>query len=110
MSSKPPASVARIARNALERRKKLPPSRRGGTAVGVKRASQLAAQQPVSEETLKRMNSFFARHEKSPGSAKNRRASRSTKASQAWALWGGSAGRAWAKRELRKIERAKKRK
>lgn len=110
MSFKPPANVARIAKNTLERRKKLPPSRRGGTEVGVKRASQLAARQPVSEETLKRMVSFFARHEKSPGSKAARKRSPNSPAAVAWGLWGGTAGRSWAKRELRKLERQKKRK
>ena len=86
-SYKPPADVARAARRALEIRRKLPASRRGGTAVGVRRAAQLARRDPVSLETLQRMASFFARHGKSPGSAEARQDRYSKKAAQAWGLW-----------------------
>lgn len=97
----PPSSVRAAARNALERRKRYG---RGGTAVGVARARDLARGANVSTSTLRRMRSFFARHEKSPGSAAARR-DRTSAASISWGLWGGNAGRAWANRELRKIER-----
>ena len=68
--------------------------------MGVRRAAQLSRRDPVSLDTIKRMVSFFARHEKSPGSAENRRDS-SSKAAQAWGLWGGNPGRRWAARILR---------
>lgn len=102
-SYKPPAAVASAARRALDIRAKQPPSRRAGTAVGVRRAAQLAARQQVSLDTVKRMVSFFARHGASPGSAKARQ-DRTSKAAQAWGLWGGSAGRSWARRILRQQE------
>jgi len=103
-SYKPPAAVARAARRALDIRDGLPPSRKAGTAVGVRRAAQLAARQQVSLDTIKRMVSFFARHGASPGSAKARR-NRTSKAAQAWGLWGGNAGRSWARRILRQQEK-----
>ena len=59
----PPKSVQEVARRALERRRELPPSRRGGTAVGVARARSLANGQNLPIETIKRMTSFFARHD-----------------------------------------------
>ena len=96
----PPASVASAARRALEVRAKQAPSNRAGTRVGVTRAAQLRDRKPVSIETLKRMVSFFARHEKTPGAAEARK-DPTSKAAQAWGLWGGSAGRAWARRILR---------
>lgn len=99
-SYRPPADVARAARRALEIRKSLPASRRGGTAVGVRRAVQLARRDPISLETVQRMASFFARHEKAPGSAEARQ-DKSSKAAQAWGLWGGNAGRRWAAKILR---------
>jgi len=102
----PPASVARVARRALDMRAGLAPSRRGGTPVGVARARQLANRQNVSESTLKRMVSFFARHEvdkKGEGFTRGQPGFPS-KGRQAWDLWGGDSGRAWARRELRKIE------
>jgi len=102
-SYRPPAAVARAARRALDIRAKLPPSRRAGTPVGVRRAAQLAARQPVSLDTIKRMISFFARHGASPGSAKARQ-DPTSKAAQAWGLWGGNPGRAWARRILRQEE------
>ena len=74
------------------------------TPVGLARANQLQARRPVSVPTLKRMVSFFARHEvdkdakswsdgHSDGGPSNGKI--------AWYGWGGDAGRAWAKRMLR---------
>jgi hypothetical protein len=57
----------------------------------------------VSLDTVKRMVSFFARHGASPGSAAARR-DQNSKAAQAWGLWGGNAGRSWARRILRQQE------
>lgn len=103
-SYRPPASVARAARRALEIRAQQAPSNRGGTRVGIARARQLANREPLSIETIRRMASFFARHGKSPGSAKARKDATS-KAAQAWGLWGGNPGRAWANRILRQHDR-----
>lgn len=101
-SYRPPAEVARAARRALDLRASLPPSRRGMTPVGIRRASQLANRQPVSIETLRRMVSFFARHEvdkRGEGWGVD------SKGYQAWLGWGGDPGRAWARRTLRRIDR-----
>ncbi len=62
-SYRPPAEVRRAARRALDLRKSLPPSRRGMTPIGLARANQLASGRPVSVETLRRMVSYFDRHE-----------------------------------------------
>lgn len=104
---KPPASVARAARRALEVRAQQAPSNRGGTRVGLARARQLAGREAVSVDTLRRMVSFFARHEKSTGSAEARK-DPTSKAAQVWGLWGGNAGRAWANRMIKRIERTRK--
>jgi hypothetical protein len=98
----PPASVARAARRALEIRAQQAPSSRAGTRVGLARANQLAKRDPVSADTVRRMVSFFARHEKTPGAA-DARQDPTSKAAQAWGLWGGNAGRAWAARILRTL-------
>jgi hypothetical protein len=103
-SSTPPSAVARAAQRALDIRETLAPSRRGGTAVGLARARQLAARERVSIDVIRRMVSFFARHGASPGSAQARQ-DRTSKAAQAWGLWGGTPGRAWARRELARYER-----
>ena len=95
----PPAAVAEAARRGLELRRSLPPSRRGGTEVGVRRAVQLSNRQTVSVDTLRRMVSYFARHEidrEAPGWGKDSRGW------QAWLLWGGDPGREWAEATLRR--------
>lgn len=97
---KPPASVRSIARGALEDRAK---HGRGGTEVGVARARDLANGKGISESTLKRMKSFFARHSVDP------KEDRTSAASIAWRLWGGTAGQRWAVSQLNKLERSRKR-
>ena len=71
---------------------------RGGTAVGVARARDIINGRDLSLNTVKRMYSFFARHEVdkqaegfSPGEEGYPSAGRI-----AWALWGGDAGKTWA--------------
>lgn len=96
---KPPAAVRQAARNALERRKE---HGRGGTEVGVARARDLAAGKGIPLATLKRMRSFFARHSVDPKTDKT------SAASIAWGLWGGSKGRSWADGQINRLERAKK--
>ena len=97
-SYRPPADVARAARRGLQIRAAQTPSNRAGTAVGLARARQLSNRQPVSLDTVRRMLSFFARHGASPGSAAAHRDRPTSKAAQAWLLWGGNAGRRWAAR------------
>ena len=96
---KAPASVAAIASKALDMRKE---HGRGGTLIGVARANQLAKQDVVSIDTIKRMVAYFDRHEADlkatgahPGEPGYPSAGRI-----AWNLWGGDAGRAWARRQL----------
>lgn len=103
----PPENVASVAAKALEMRAELAPSRRGGTPVGVKRASQLASRVNLTPKTIKRMVSFFARHEvdkKAEGFHKGEEGFPS-KGRQAWDLWGGDPGRSWAEKMLAAIER-----
>jgi hypothetical protein len=96
----PPEPVAREARRGLELRSAQPESNRAGTPVGLRRASQLANRQPVSVSTLRRMVSYFARHEvdkQGEGWGVD------SKGYQAWLLWGGDAGRRWAARTLARL-------
>ena len=74
------------------------------TAVGIARARDLSNRRPVSEETLRRMVSYFARHEvdkRSPGW------SAWSKGRQAWEGWGGDAGRKWATSLVDQADRRK---
>ena len=87
-------------RRLLELRAKQAPSNRGGTPVGIRRAAQLANREPVSLSTLKRMVSYFARHEvdkKGEGWGVD------SKGYQTWLMWGGNVGRAWAKRMVARL-------
>lgn len=84
---------------------------RGGTAVGVARARDLARGAEMSPSTIMRMSSYFARHEVdqqgqgwSPGQDGFPSAGRI-----AWALWGGDAGRSWANKVKAQMEAADKR-
>jgi len=92
---KPTATMAEEAQRGLDWRKE---HGRGGTAVGVARARQLVNREELSPRTVRRMVSYFARHEVdkqgegfSPGEDGYPSAGRI-----AWALWGGDAGKAWA--------------
>jgi len=98
----PPAEVRSNAKRGLELRAK---HNRGGTEVGVARARDLSNGSGLSLETIKRMNSFFARHEvdkKGEGWGKD------SAGYIAWLLWGGDAGWAWAKRVIRENETREK--
>ncbi len=98
----PPEGVREEAQRGLDWRKEY---NRGGTAVGVARARDLSNGVSVSPETIRRMNSYFSRHEVdkkgegfSPGEDGFPSAGRI-----AWALWGGDPGQAWAAKVLRSM-------
>ena len=97
----PTQAVAKEAAKGLILRKKF---KRGGTAVGVRRAVQLSRRQPVSVETVRRMHSYFSRHavDRRPGWDDPQRPSAGY---IAWLLWGGDAGRDWAIRVLQSVYR-----
>lgn len=89
----PPEAVAENARMALEVRAAMPPSMQGMTLVGLARANQLANRRPVSVATIRRMLSYFERHEvDKQGATWDERG----KGWQAWMGWGGDEGWAWA--------------
>lgn len=98
----PPATVRSNARRGLELRKK---HNRGGTEIGVARARNLANGDSISYDTIKRMNSYFARHEvdkKGEGWGKD------SAGYIAWLLWGGDAGWSWARGIIRQQESKEK--
>lgn len=70
----------------------------GFTDVGRRRAVQLANGQAVSEETIRRMRSYFARHEVDRAALGFNRGEPGypTPGRVAWDAWGGDAGRRWA--------------
>tara|TARA_R100000734_G_scaffold12595_1_gene9342 strand:- start:1006 stop:2589 length:1584 start_codon:yes stop_codon:yes gene_type:complete len=71
-----------------------------GTAVGKRRASQLASKANLTVSTIKRMHSFLARHESDLESSK----SYSDGCGKLmYDAWGGKAGFRWAKSKLKEI-------
>jgi hypothetical protein len=98
----PPQAVRSNAKRGLELREK---HGRGGTAVGVARARDLSNGASISYDTIKRMNSYFARHEvdkKGEGWGKD------SAGYIAWLLWGGDAGWSWARGIIRSQESKEK--
>ena len=95
-SYKPTDGMVEDAQRGLDWRKE---HGRGGTEVGIARARDIVNGKNLSEDTVKRMYSFFSRHEVdkqaegfSPGEE-----GYPSNGRIAWALWGGDAGFTWSK-------------
>jgi hypothetical protein len=90
---KPPQGVVSNAKRGLELRREF---NRGGTEVGVARARSLSNGQNIPLETVRRMVSYFARHEVDKKGKDWGNASNPSAGYIAWLLWGGDAGKTWA--------------
>lgn len=93
----PPTGVQEAAQRALEW---IAEGKAGSgfTAVGRARAGQLARGEAVSADTIRRMRSYFARHEadkKAVGFVRGEDGFPSP-GRVAWDAWGGDAGQVWA--------------
>ena len=104
---KPTAGMAVEAQRGLDWRKEFG---RGGTNVGSTRASQLIKRENLSPDTVKRMYSFFSRHEvdKQAEGFKQGEKGYPSAGRIAWALWGGDAGFSWSKKKRDQIENESK--
>ncbi len=104
IDTKPTDSMATEAERGLNWRRE---HNRGGTAVGVARANQLVNKENLSISTVKRMFSFFSRHEvDKQGQGFDQGEDGYPSAGRiAWALWGGDAGFAWSRRKVEQIKR-----
>lgn len=99
----PPKAAQEEARRALEWRREFG---RGGTAVGVARARDIANGRALSLDTIGRMVSYFARHEvdkKGQGWAPGDKGYPSA-GRIAWGLWGGDAGRRFAEGVMKRAK------
>jgi len=98
----PTAEMAAAAERGLRLRAEF---NRGGTEVGVARATQLKNREVLSPDTVRRMASYFARHaaDKRPGWDDPNDPSAGF---VAWLLWGGDAGRDFAERTVERMNRA----
>jgi hypothetical protein len=96
----PPQAVADNAAKGLALRKIFG---RGGTEIGVGVAEGLVARGALDPKMVRRMVSFFARHEVDKRAANFGNDANPSAGYVAWLLWGGDEGRAWAlevKRQL----------
>lgn len=91
----PPAAVAKAAQQGLDLREKF---NRGGTGVGVRRAKQLIAREPVSDADIAKISSYFKRHSVDKQAKAHRWGDTEDPSAGyiAWLLWGGDAGETWA--------------
>jgi len=108
MMSKPNQGMRSEAQKGLDWREEFG---RGGTRVGAVRARQIVANENLSDETIKRMYSFFSRHEvdkKGEGFTANEDGYPSN-GRIAWALWGGDAGYTWSKTKVDQMKKEEER-
>ena len=115
MNYRVPQNIRRIARNAIKYNLSLPMSKRaaykdeGGKRVqgtGMNTARKLVSGS-VNDAQIIKMYAWFARHGESPKEKQARR-DKTSKASIAWALWGGTPARRWVNFNYRKIQNRRK--
>ena len=100
---KPTAGMKAEAKKGLAWRKEF---NRGGTEVGVARARDIINDANLPLDTVKRMHSFFSRHEvdkKGKGFYPSDEGFPSA-GRIAWALWGGDAGQKWSRKIAKRME------
>ena len=96
-SYKPTSGMVSEARRGLEWRDEF---NRGGTGIGISRARDIVNGKNLPLDTVKRMYSFFSRHEvdkKAEGFSPGEKGFPSN-GRIAWALWGGDAGYSWSRK------------
>ena len=89
-----PKTVSENAKKGLALRRQYG---RGGTRVGIARARDLKNQRNLSERTIKKMVSYFARHEVDKKAENFGNDEKPSAGYIAWLLWGGDEGWEWAK-------------
>ena len=99
----PTAAMATEAQRGLNWRREF---KRGGTSIGVARANQLVNKENLSPDTVKRMYSYFSRHEVDKQGQGFKKGSEGYPSAGriAWALWGGDAGFGWSRKVRNQIE------
>lgn len=102
IDTKPTDGMVSAAQKALDWREEYG---RGGTAVGVARARDIINRQNLSIDTVKRMYSYFARHEvdKQAEGFNSGEEGFPSAGRIAWGLWGGDAGQTWSKRIVDRV-------
>jgi len=108
-SFKPTGGMITEAQKGLDWRKE---HGRGGTAVGIARARDIVNGKQLPEDTVKRMYSYFSRHEvdkKGEGFSPGEKGYPSN-GRIAWSLWGGDAGFRWSKTIVERLKNEKENK
>ena len=104
VDTKPTQEMADEAAKGLKLRKEY---NRGGTDVGVARAVQLTNGERLSPSTVRRMHSFFSRHEVDKRAEGFRVGEEGYPSAGkiAWLLWGGDPGQRWARRKVAELDK-----
>ena len=104
---KPTAGMQAAARRAIKL-KEQGKAKGAGTAVGWTRAGQLARGETLSLSTVKRMYSFFSRHEVDKKGKDWDNAANPSNGKIMWLAWGGDAGFSWSRKIVEKEKNMKK--
>ena len=112
---KPTKSIAAAAERGLRYRKKAggkgglsgKQAKKHGIGSGVQRAVNLKNRNKMSPATVRRMKSFFDRHQKNKAIGKGKKPYED-RGYVAWLLWGGDPGYSWARKIVRQMDAADK--
>ena len=101
---KPTEAMAEEAQRFLDWRKE---GYQGGTDVAVARARQLVNRQELSADTVRRMHSFFSRHEvdKQAEGFSQGEDGYPSRGRLAWSAWGGDSGQSWARAKDARLDK-----
>jgi len=104
---KPTAGMQSAARRAIKL-KEQGKAKGAGTALGWTRAGQLARGETLSLSTVKRMYSFFSRHEVDKKGKDWNNAENPSNGKIMWLAWGGDAGFSWSRKIVEREKNMKK--
>ena len=104
---KPTSGMQSAARKAIKL-KEQGKAKGAGTAVGWTRAGQLARGETLSLSTVKRMYSFFSRHEVDKQGKDWDNAENPSNGKIMWLAWGGDAGFSWSRKITQREKTMKK--
>ena len=104
---KPTSGMQSAARRAIKL-KEQGKAKGAGTMVGWTRAGQLARGETLSLSTVKRMYSFFSRHEVDKKGKDFNNSENPSNGKIMWLAWGGDAGFSWSRKIVNKEKNMKK--
>ena len=104
MSYKPTKGMIEEAKRGLAWRRE---HGRGGTEIGIARARDISNGKNLSEDTVKRMYSFFSRHEvdKQAEGFKQGEDGYPSNGRISWALWSGDSGYSWSRQIVERLKK-----